>query len=53
MDVLTKIGKVPRLEESRRPTGKKIASGYDLLEDLPFNGRDLPTSPIVRNSLQK
>lgn len=53
MDVLAKIGKVPRLEGSRRSTGKKIASGYDFLEDLPFNGRDFPTSQVVGNSLQK
>jgi mannose-1-phosphate guanylyltransferase len=53
MDVLAKIGKVPRLEGSRRPTDIKIASGYNFLEELPFNGRDFQTSQIVRNSLQK
>ncbi len=53
MDVLAKIGKVPRLEGSRRSTGKKIASGYDFLENLLFNGRDFPTSQVVGNSLQK
>jgi len=53
MDVLAKIGKVPRLEGSRRPTDIKIASGYDFLEELPFNGRDFQTSQVVRNSLQK
>jgi len=53
IDVLGKIGKVPRLEGSRRPHGKKIASGYDFLEELPLNGRDFQTSQVVRNSLQK
>jgi mannose-1-phosphate guanylyltransferase len=53
MDVLAKIGKVPRLAGSRRPTGKQVASGYDLLEELPFNGRGFQTGQVVRNSLQK
>ena len=53
IDVLGKIGQVPRLEGSRRPHGKKIASGYDFLEELPLNGRDFQTSQVVRNSLQK
>jgi len=36
MDVLAKIGKVPRLDNSRRTTGKKIAGGYRFA--LPFEG---------------
>jgi mannose-1-phosphate guanylyltransferase len=38
MDVLAKIGKVPRVEEARRPTAKKIASGYRVNGKLPFDG---------------
>jgi mannose-1-phosphate guanylyltransferase len=39
MDVLAKIGKVPRPEGSRRPTGKKIASEYpSFVGKVPFDG---------------
>jgi mannose-1-phosphate guanylyltransferase len=38
MDVLAKIDKVPGLEGSRRPTDKKIASGYPFVGKVPFDG---------------
>jgi mannose-1-phosphate guanylyltransferase len=38
MDVLAKIGKVPRPDGSRRPTNEKIASGYPFIGQLPFDG---------------
>jgi len=39
MDVLAKIGKVPRLDNSRRITGKKIGGGYRFARQLvPFEG---------------
>lgn len=38
LDVLAKIGKVPRLEGSRRPNDKKLASGYRVNAKLPFDG---------------
>jgi hypothetical protein len=38
MDVLAKIGKVPRPDGSRRPTTEKIASGYPFIGQLPFDG---------------
>lgn len=41
VEVLARIGKVPRLDDSRRTTGKKIASGYPFFRQLlPFD-RDL------------
>jgi mannose-1-phosphate guanylyltransferase len=38
MDVLAKIGKVPRPDRSRRPTARKIASGYPFVGKVPFDG---------------
>ena len=38
MDVLAKIGKVPRLEGSRRPNDKQLAIGYRVNAKLPFDG---------------
>jgi mannose-1-phosphate guanylyltransferase len=47
IDVLGKIGKVPRLDDSRRTTGKKIASGYPFVRQLlPFD-RDLLTRKVA------
>jgi mannose-1-phosphate guanylyltransferase len=41
VDVLARAGQVPRLNDSRRTTGKKIASGYPFFRQLlPFD-RDL------------
>ena len=38
MDVLAKIGKVPRPDRSRRPTARKIASSYPFVGKVPFDG---------------
>ena len=47
IDVLGKIGKVPRLDDSRRTTGKKIASGYPFARQLPPFDRDLLTRKVA------
>jgi mannose-1-phosphate guanylyltransferase len=38
LDILEKIGDVPRPDGSRRPATKKIASGYPFVGPLPFDG---------------
>ena len=45
IDVLARIGKVPRLDDSRRTTGKKIASGYQFSRQL-LEGA-LPTPQVA------
>jgi mannose-1-phosphate guanylyltransferase len=38
LDILAKIGEVPRPDGSRKPAAKKIASGYPFVGQLPFDG---------------
>jgi hypothetical protein len=47
VDVLARIGKVPRLNDSRRTTGKKIASGYPFVRQLLAFDRDLLTHEVA------
>ena len=47
VDVLARIGKVPRLDDSRRTTGKKIVRGYPFIRQLlPFD-RDLLSRKVA------
>jgi hypothetical protein len=46
IDVLEKIGKVPRPTAARRSAGKKAASGYPFLGKLPFDG-DIRSSEVA------
>ena len=46
MDVLAKIGKVPRPTAARKSAGKKATSGYPFLGKLPFDG-DIRSSEVA------
>ena len=47
VDVLARIGKVPRLNDSRRTTRKKIANGYPFVRQLLSFDRDLLTGKVA------